>query len=463
MAATASVSVAPDCRAAATAFLTSSPPRPPYAWRNRHRHASRRRRPPSGVDVLTHPRDVHAQSVDHIRHRRQGRRRSPGSRRRRPGLQRASRPRTARARGAACQHRRHEARHACGCRKHDGASSRVALVWHRGRAAAGFEDLGDFVLHEQRDVARDLAKRIVWTPQAATSAARRSRWACQGASGTARSSSRASACSTATPCVPSAASVPAAPPNCRTIACSYAVAQLLQLRVTAPSHDAALRPKVVGAAGCSSVRPSITLPACASARPGRDHARAASDGFVESTPLECRGPVRYQDVLAGGPQMDVAGRIRIGGLDARLERLDQRDRCVASERPGDDGVQIQAIVARGTADRLGGTPWHEPGARFCAREGGFEVDHRLQKSAIGEGRRQRLGRRKAVDQVRAHAGDPMRDSRRQRSKKTVSHRPAGGCRTPTRRQPGARRSVARRDSGTRASTGSSASIGSPAK
>ena len=63
---------------------------------------------------------------------------------------------------------------------------------------------------------------------------------------------------------PSAASVPAAPPNWITSASSQASSRRRQLRAIAAVQPATFRPNVIGVAGCSSVRPSITVAACRS-------------------------------------------------------------------------------------------------------------------------------------------------------------------------------------------------------
>ena len=61
------------------------------------------------------------------------------------------------------EHRRHQRRHARGCSQDDRRADGIALVRHRRRAAAagrrGLERFGDFRLHEQRYIARELSQR----------------------------------------------------------------------------------------------------------------------------------------------------------------------------------------------------------------------------------------------------------------------------------------------------------------
>ena len=77
---------------------------------------------------------------------------------------------------------------------------------------------------------------------------------------------------TCNPCWPNAASVPPGPPSCTANRCRRASRRALPTSITATSHPAALRPKVVGEACCSRVRAAMRVDRCCSAR-----AAAAAD------------------------------------------------------------------------------------------------------------------------------------------------------------------------------------------
>ena len=92
--------------------------------------------------------------------------------------------------------------------------------------------------------------------------AMRSRWVCQGASGRGRSSSRASRSATCNPLSPSAASVPAAPPNCSASVSLRNRSSRFRERCSAAAYSASLRPNGIGSACCSQVRATTGVWRC---------------------------------------------------------------------------------------------------------------------------------------------------------------------------------------------------------
>ncbi len=93
----------------------------------------------------------------------------------------------------------------------------------------------------------------------------RSRSVCHGSGGSASPSSSAISDFTAAPDEPSEASVPAAPPNWTASRVSRTDASPSRAPSSPASQPAVTRPKVTGTACCSSVRPIISDPRCASA------------------------------------------------------------------------------------------------------------------------------------------------------------------------------------------------------
>ncbi len=113
-------------------------------------------------------------------------------------------------------------------------------------------------------------------PSAAASSTGRERLACQGVDGAGSSRRRASAAATAGPSPPSAARVPTAPPSWTARRSSRTAVRRAAASSRPPSQPAARRPKVIGSACWSRVRP-----AARSARWRSASAAAASPGGVE--------------------------------------------------------------------------------------------------------------------------------------------------------------------------------------
>ena len=164
---------------------------------------------------------------------------------------------------------------------------RVALVRHRGRAAAAGRSRRAAARRDgPASVAASARRpRRPRPPRSARAASRRgrswtaprtraiatatsmirSRSVCQGSGGSARPSSSASSAFTRAPSAPSDARVPAAPPNCTASRVSRTNASHSTALSSPASQPAATTPKVTGTACCSSVRPIISVPRCASA------------------------------------------------------------------------------------------------------------------------------------------------------------------------------------------------------
>ena len=183
--------------------------------------------------------------------------------------------------GIAASMRRHQSGRADRRGEGDRRGDRIPLVRHRRRTAAGFARLGglaDFGLREQREVARDLAaarRRPRRARRRAAAADRGGRATADPGTGKpeARGQQRSA---TRGPSSPSAASVPDAPPNCRTHARRRARhRERPRWRSSASSHPAAFSPKVIGVACCSQVRPAMTLSMCGA------HGAAAEAGAIE--------------------------------------------------------------------------------------------------------------------------------------------------------------------------------------
>ena len=168
-----------------------------------------------------------------------------------------------------------------------------------------------------------MAKALATSPS-------RSRWLCHGASGSGSSSSCASSSATSKPRLPSAASVPAAPPNCSTRASS-------RNRFSRCAR-ARQRRRIAGGFQPERHRQSLLQPG---ARHRRRlamldrHFRERADGAVKilHQGIDGRAQIEHQrgvdDVLAGRAPMHVAGGIGVAFHDFRGQRLDQRNGDVA--------------------------------------------------------------------------------------------------------------------------------------
>ena len=96
-----------------------------------------------------------------------------------------------------------------------------------------------------------------------------SRCACHGIAGAPSFNSLARACMTAKPLSPSAAKVPAAPPNCTTSNRGSISANRSAWRKSGANQPAAFKPKVIGKACWLWVRPARTVDRCFSASAAR--------------------------------------------------------------------------------------------------------------------------------------------------------------------------------------------------
>ena len=92
--------------------------------------------------------------------------------------------------------------------------------------------------------------------------AMRSRWVCHGASGSGSLSSWASFSATANPLSPSAASVPAAPPNCSASVLPRKCFSRCRERCSAAAYSASFNPKGIGSACCNQVRATTAVLRC---------------------------------------------------------------------------------------------------------------------------------------------------------------------------------------------------------
>ena len=210
--------------------------------------------------------------------------------------------------------------------------------------------------------------------------AMRSRWVCQGASGNGSSSSCASLSATRNPLSPSAASVPAAPPNCsasasraqskqppaRTVQCGGIFREL-----EAERHRQRMLQPGAGDDGGVAMLPcemgktrdgAVDIPA------QRIDRRAQGQ--------HCRG---IDDVLAGGAPVHIARGIGVGPGDIGGERLDEGDCEIAGAgRRVGEGGEIERRGPAGVLDRARRGRGDDPGSRLGARKRGFKIEHVLQ-------------------------------------------------------------------------------------
>ena len=139
---------------------------------------------------------------------------------------------------------------------------------HGGRAAAAFagrlERFGDIGLHHQLDVAGDLA---AGAREDGEHGSRLRNAVAMGVPWRVRqrqSSSCASCSATCNPLSPSAASVPAAPPNCSASASLRRRFNRLRERCKAAAYSASFSPNGIGSACCSQVRATTAVLRCCS-------------------------------------------------------------------------------------------------------------------------------------------------------------------------------------------------------
>ena len=211
--------------------------------------------------------------------------------------------------------------------------------------------------------------------------------------------------------------MPAAPPSC-TARRPRAPRRIVRASTRPTVHVAAVRPKVIGTACCSSVRPGARSSRCRCAS-----VAAASIARLSPAVGRPQGPCPQQhergvdDVLAGRSPVD--GRGGLGRYqDAQVG--DERDHRVAGPRrpPG----QVGHVEARGVARaryrfRLRGGDYSGVGQR--AGQGGFDVEHGLQPRPVVERGPHGVGRVGRAEQ--------RRGLRRQRTRSPA--RLGGGCRS----------------------------------
>ena len=207
------------------------------------------------------------------------------------------------------------------------------------------------------------------------------------------------------------------------------------------SQPAAFKPKVVGLACCSHVRPGIGVAACSRANAAEARmARVSSAANNASTARSLQDDCRVHDVLTGGATMNVACRFGIPGSDCLGQLADERNHDVAGGcRFRDEGRHIKGLRASGSAD-----------IRYA--RGGNDTDFRLGDCQCD------------LDVEKGLQVFPIPDRRHQISKNTVSFSP---CTTTLNEYSpavvGWASNVCRRCSGTSFRTGSEAASGSSAK
>ena len=222
---------------------------------------------------------------------------------------------------------------------------------------------------------------------------------------------------TSTPRSPSEARVPAAPPSCTARRSSRDGLEPGDRLVEADEPAGRLQPEGHGH-GLLQERAAREDGAAMLAR----EPRGRGGGALEVLEERPQGAVRDEhrrgvhDVLARRAAVDVAGR---RALDALRQRLHERGGGVAAAR----GLRadLRRVVVRGAArggDLLGVRRRDEPGLGRGPREGGLDVEHRLEPGAVGHGVPHAAACEDAVEQP-----SPQPPRRAQTSKKTVSSGP----------------------------------------
>ena len=88
---------------------------------------------------------------------------------------------------------------------------------------------------------------------------------------------------------------------------------------------------------------------------------------------------RVRDVLTRRTEVDEPGACGVGGLHARGERSDQRNRDGSrAARLSSDSRRVDTLGPGRGGNRLRGTAGNDAGLRLRPCERGFEVEHRLQ-------------------------------------------------------------------------------------
>ena len=122
------------------------------------------------------------------------------------------------------------------------------------------------------------------TPSADATSTTRARAVCHGSVGSERASSAESSCATSRPRSARAAIVPAAPPNCTASRVCATRVSSDRASTMAMSQPAALSPKVVGSACCSSVRAAMMVVRCRSASVAAAAAALSRSARMRSRP-----------------------------------------------------------------------------------------------------------------------------------------------------------------------------------
>ena len=169
--------------------------------------------------------------------------------------------------GMACSIVDHQPRHPLMCCDHRCARHRIVLVRHRRRSAAALRRLPPTPLPLPPASAAQCPVRTSPATRSDSQAPPPSRPGYPAAHATAVPARAIRASAPVPPkrtarLAPSAANVPTAPPNCRTIARSAAASKRSRCRRSAASVPASFKPKVVGGPACSHVLPVITVSRC---------------------------------------------------------------------------------------------------------------------------------------------------------------------------------------------------------
>ena len=277
---------------------------------------------------------------------------------------------------------------------------------------------------------------------AAPSSAIRTRFVCHGIVGSERPSSSANAAATSSPRSPSAESVPAAPPSCAARPCRRSSVSRPAASITATSHPAAFRPKVVGTACCRSVRPTIGVSRCSRARRAHPVRTRATSSRIRSSARRVTSIAavsitswlvapRWTKRACSSPTRSTIARTSgSAGLPEARPSASSRSQSNAST------AQASAIAAAAVVR-------HEAGARARLRERALGLEHGGEPRASRDGFRQLLGHE-------------QRCKRRHTAKNVVC---PGPCKRMSNRSPpssGTATSVSRCSGVRRDSTGSTA-------
>ena len=324
--------------------------------------------------------------------------------------------------------------------------------------------LPDLVLHEQADVARDLAEARGVDATRREDAPPADRDACATAPPDSRArATRARRRATAKPSSPSAASVPVAPPNCSSSPSRHASAQPRPAALDASGPCRHLQPEGDRRGGCRSVRPSMIVPACSSeirsqcllqrARDRRESRDTPVDLQHQSRNRRCPGSSRRSGRRRMHPDRPLATR-SVSALTSGIATVPE-----TTGTPGDGLPDRRARPWRSARSPPPPTAESRPASASARASAASTRSIARSERAIRKQLGQRVGRRETVDEERAHA----RSSRREEHGFVFSLKM--DVEPPRRRSSGSGDaiSVRRRSSGTQASTGSSASPASPSK